>query len=232
MIAEPIQGVGGFITPPKEYFKIVSKIVREYGGIFISDEVQTGWGRTGDRWWGIDQWDVVPDVVTSAKGLANGFPIGLTAARPEVADSVKKLTISTFGGGPIPTAAAKAVIDLIEEEDLAGNAATVGAHLRAGLEGLKEKYPLIGDVRGMGLMQAIELVQDRSSKIPATAETVQLMEAARENRLLIGRGGLNGNVIRISPPLNISAGDVDTFIRTLDASLAQVCAPALSGMPG
>ena len=174
MIAEPIQGVGGFITPPKEYFKIVSKIVREYGGVFISDEVQTGWGRTGNRWWGIEQWGVTPDIVTSAKGLANGFPIGLTAARPEVADSVKKLTISTFGGGPIPTAAAKAVIDLIEEENLAGNAATVGAHLRASLEDLKEKYPLIGDVRGMGLMQAIELVQDRGSKAPATAETVRL----------------------------------------------------------
>ena len=232
MIAEPIQGVGGFITPPKEYFKIVSKIVREHGGVFISDEVQTGWGRTGNRWWGIEQWDVTPDIVTSAKGLANGFPIGLTAARPEVADSVKKLTISTFGGGPIPTAAAKAVIDLIEEEDLAGNAARVGAHLRARLEELKKKYPLIGDVRGMGLMQAIELVQDRSSKAPATAETVRLMEAARENRLLIGRGGLDGNVIRISPPLNVNIADVDLFIRTLDASLAQVCAPALSGTAG
>ena len=232
MIAEPIQGVGGFITPPKEYFKIVSKIVREYGGVFISDEVQTGWGRTGHRWWGIDQWGVTPDIVTSAKGLANGFPIGLTAARPEVADSVKKLTISTFGGGPIQAAAAKAVIDLIEEENLAGNAATAGAHLRAGLEDLKDKYPLIGDVRGMGLMQAIELVQDRGSKAPATAETLQLMEAARENRVLIGRGGLNGNVIRISPPLNVSRTDVDSFIRTLDASLAQVSAPALSGTQG
>jgi len=229
MIAEPIQGVGGFITPPKEYFKIVSKIVREYGGVFISDEVQTAWGRTGNRWWGIEQWDVTPDIVTSAKGLANGFPIGLTAARPEVADSVKKLTISTFGGGPIPTTAAKAVIDLIEEENLAGNAATVGAHLRRGLEDLKDKHPLIGDVRGMGLMQAIELVQDRTSKAPATVETLQLMEAARENRLLIGRGGLDGNVIRISPPLNIGVGDVDHFIRTLDASLARVTAPALSG---
>jgi 4-aminobutyrate aminotransferase-like enzyme len=167
--------------------------------------------------------------VTSAKGLANGFPIGLTAARPEVADSVKKLTISTFGGGPIPTAAAKAVIDLIEEEDLAGNAALAGSHLRASLEDLKEKYPLIGDVRGMGLMQAIELVQDPRSKAPATIETLRLMEAARENRILIGRGGLDGNVVRISPPLNIGIGDVDVFIRAFEKSLAQVCAPALSG---
>ena len=191
--------------------------------------MQTGWGRTGRRWWGIEQWDVTPDIVTSAKGLANGFPIGLTVARPEVADSVRKLTISTFGGGPSPTAAATAVIDLIEEEDLAGNAARVGAYLRGHLEELKKKYPLIGDVRGMGLMQAIELVQDRTSKAPATSETVRLMEAARDNRLLIGRGGMDGNVIRISPPLNVSVADVDLFVRSLDASLARVCAPALSG---
>ena len=224
MIAEPIQGVGGFITPPKEYFGIVAKIVRDHGGIFISDEVQTGWGRTGDRWWGIEQWGVTPDVVTSAKGLANGFPIGLTAARPEVANSVKKLTISTFGGGPIPTAAAKAVIDLIEEEHLAANSAAVGAYLRAGLEELQRKHPLIGDVRGMGLMQAMELVQDRRTKVPATAETLRLMEAARENRILLGRGGLEGNVVRISPSMNVSRRDVDDFLRALDASFVQVTA--------
>ena len=226
MIAEPIQGVGGFITPPKEYFGIVAKIVREHGGVFISDEVQTGWGRTGDKWWGIEQWGVTPDIITSAKGLANGFPIGLTAARPEVADSVKKLTISTFGGGPIPTAAAKAVIDFIEEEKLAANCASTGDYLRAKLLELQEKHPLIGDVRGMGLMQAIELVQDRKSKATATAETLRLMEAARENRILIGRGGLDGNVIRISPPMNIGRGDVDDFIGALDRSLAQVSSPS------
>ena len=228
MIAEPIQGIGGFITPPKEYFKIVTDIVREHGGIFISDEVQTAWGRTGHKWWGIEQWGVTPDVITSAKGLANGFPIGLTAARPEVANSVKQLTISTFGGGPVPTAAAKAVIDFIESENLAGNSADVGGYLRAALDGLKDKYPLIGDVRGMGLMQAIELVQDRESKTPATTETLRLMAAACEQRILIGRGGLSSNVIRISPPMNIGRGDVDHFITALDASLAQVCAPALS----
>jgi len=228
MIAEPIQGVGGFITPPKEYFGIVAEIVRKHGGVFISDEVQTAWGRTGSRWWGIEQWGVTPDIVTSAKGLANGFPIGLTAARKEVADSIKKLTISTFGGGPVPTTAAKAVIDLIEEENLAGNAAEMGACLRAGLEDLQRKYPLIGDVRGMGLMQALELVQDHESKTPATSETARLMEAARENRILIGKGGLYGNVIRVSPPLNVSRSDVSDFLRALDASFARVCSPALA----
>ena len=219
IIAEPIQGVGGFITPPKEYFGIVAKIVREHGGIFISDEVQTAWGRTGHRWWGIEHWGVTPDVITSAKGLANGLPIGLTAARREVANSVGKLTISTFGGGPVPTAAAKAVIDLIEEENLAVNAAEVGDYLRAKLDELKDKHALIGDVRGMGLMQALELVEDRETKVPATAATLRVMEAARENRLLIGRGGLDGNVLRISPPLNINRGDVNEFVKALDASL-------------
>jgi len=235
MIAEPIQGVGGFITPPKEYFSIVAAIVRDHGGIFISDEVQTAWGRTGttrtgNRWWGIEQWGVTPDVVTSAKGLANGLPIGLTAARAEVADSVKGLTISTFGGGPIPAAAAKAVIDLIEEENLAANAASTGAYLRAGLEDLQRKYPLIGDVRGMGLMQALELVTDRESKTPAPLETARLLEAARDSGLLIGKGGLYGNVIRISPPLNIRKSDVDEFLRLLDRSFARVLTPAMSAV--
>jgi len=202
--------------------------VRKYGGLFISDEVQTGWGRTGHKWWGIEQWGVTPDVVTSAKGLANGFPIGLTSARGEVADSIKKLTISTFGGGPVPTAAAKAVIDLIEEENLAGNAADMGAYLREGLEDLRQKYPLIGDVRGMGLMQALELVQDRVSKAPAGAETARLMEAAREHRILIGKGGLNSNVIRISPPLNVTRSDITDFLKALDSSLDLVCSPALA----
>jgi len=227
MIAEPIQGVGGFITPPKEYFAIVAKLVREHGGVFISDEVQTGWGRTGDRWWGIEHWGVTPDIITSAKGLANGFPIGLTAARSEVADSVKKLTISTFGGGPVSTVAAKAVIDLIEDERLGVNAEETGGYLKNKLLELQERHPLIGDVRGIGLMQAIELVEDRNSKAPATTATLRVMEAARENRVLIGRGGIDGNVIRISPPLNIARSDVDDFIGALDASLTKAATPAL-----
>jgi 4-aminobutyrate aminotransferase-like enzyme len=160
--------------------------------------------------------------------MANGFPIGLTAARPEVANGIGKLTISTFGGGPVPTAAAKAVIDLIEEENLAANAADMGAYLRENLEELQAKYSLIGDVRGMGLMHALELVEDRDLKSPAPAETARLMEAARERRILIGKGGLHGNVIRISPPLNVSRADIDEFIRSLDTSFAQVCQAALS----
>jgi len=225
-IAEPIQGVGGFITPPKEYFPTVERIVRNHGGIFISDEVQTGWGRTGDKWFGIEQWGVTPDVITGAKGLANGSPIGLTVAKPEVADSIQRLTISTFGGNPVTTTAAKAVIDFIEEQDLLANCTETGAYLRAGLEDLKSKHEIIGDVRGMGLLQAIELVQDRETKAPAATETALAMEAARENRLLVGKGGMYGNVLRISPPMNIGRADVDELLKLLDRSLVACTAMA------
>src|SRR5450432_70706 len=143
IIAEPIQGVGGFITPPREYFTIVNDIVHKYGGIFISDEVQTAWGRTGHKWFGIEHWGVTPEIITSAKGLGNGFPIGITVARPDVADAMKGVTISTFGGNPIATAAAGAVLELIERENLAVNAAETGAYLRARLEELQERHPII-----------------------------------------------------------------------------------------
>ena len=222
MIAEPIQGVGGFITPPKEYFPIVSDIVKKYGGVFISDEVQTAWGRTGEKWFGIEHWGVTPDIITSAKGLGNGLPIGLTVARPEVADGLKGVTISTFGGNPITTTAARAVIEFIEEEDLRTNTEEVGAYLRGKLLELQEKHPLIGEVRGMGLLQAIELVEDRKTKVPAAKQTAAVMEACRKNRVLLGKGGLYGNVLRMSPPMNISKSDVDCFARALDTSLAEV----------
>jgi 4-aminobutyrate aminotransferase-like enzyme len=221
-IAEPIQGLGGFITPPREYFEIVAGIVRKFGGVFISDEVQTGWGRTGNKWFGIEHYGVTPDIITSAKGMGNGAPVGLTVARPEIANALKGATISTFGGNPVTATAAKAVIDFIDEQKLAINAAETGAYLRATLENLKEKHKLIGDVRGMGLMQAIELVEDRESKAPATAAAAVLMESAREHGLLIGKGGMSGNVIRISPPMNISRADVDDFARRLDASLLEI----------
>src|SRR5216683_3098805 len=220
--AEPIQGVGGFITPPKEYFKIVFKIVKKYGGLFISDEVQTGWGRTGKKWFGIEQWEVTPDILTSAKGLGNGVPIGLTVTTPEIASSFQGLNISTFGGNPVTSVAAKATIDFIEEENLLENAHTVGNYFRGKLEVLQSKYALIGDVRGMGLMQALELVKDRKTKEPAPEATTQVMERARDNGLLIGKGGLFGNVIRLSPMLNISKADVDEGVRLLDKALSEV----------
>jgi len=227
-IGEPIQGVGGFITPPKEYFQIVEKIVRNYGGIFISDEVQTAWGRTGHKWFGIEHWGVVPDVITGAKGLANGSPIGLTVAKAAVADSVKGVQISTFGGNPVTTTAAKAVIDFIEEQNLLTNTAEVGAYLREKLLELQDKHEIIGEVRGMGLLQAMELVEDRKSKKPAVAGTAAMMEATRENRIMVGKGGLYGNVLRLSPPMNITRTDVDEFARQLDKSFTQ-CGAAVAG---
>jgi 4-aminobutyrate aminotransferase-like enzyme len=224
LIAEPIQGVGGFIVPPKEYFPIVTDIVKKYGGVFIADEVQTAWGRTGEKWFGIEHWGVTPDIITSAKGLGNGMPIGLTVAKPEVADALKGVTISTFGGNPVTTTAAHAVLEFIEDENLRTNTAVVGAYLREKLLELKDKHPIIGDVRGMGLLQAIELVEDRKTKVPAAKTTVAVMQACRNHRVLLGKGGLYGNVLRMSPPMNISKSDVDQFALALDASLTEATA--------
>jgi 4-aminobutyrate aminotransferase len=221
-LAEPIQGVAGFITPPKEYFKMAFSIVKQYGADFISDEVQTAWGRTGKKWFGIEHWEVEPDIITSAKGLGNGVPVGLTIAKPEIADSFLGLTISTFGGNPVTSVTAKAVIDLIEEDDLATNAHIVGGYFREKLDELKEKHALIGDVRGMGLLLALELVEDRASKKPSPAGTNAIMEEARKRGLLIGKGGFYGNVLRMSPPLNISKTDVDEATRILDESFAAI----------
>lgn len=221
-LAEPIQGVGGFVTPPKEYFGIVASIVRNYGGLIISDEVQTAWGRTGGKWWGIEQYGVVPDIITSAKGLANGTPIGLTVATPEVAAKVPPPTISTFGGNPVASTAALAVLEFIEENRLRENVSDVGGFLREGLEALAEKYPLIGEVRGMGLMLGMELVKDRRSREPAPREANAVLEEARRQRILIGKGGLYGNVVRVTPPLNISRADATEFLARLDRSFAAV----------
>jgi 4-aminobutyrate aminotransferase len=221
-LAEPIQGLGGFIVPPPEYFKIVFTIVKKHGGDFISDEVQTAWGRTGKKWFGIEHWEVTPDIITSAKGLGNGVPVGVTMTRPEIAESFKGLQISTFGGNPVTSVACKAVIDVIEEDQLAENAHSVGNYFQQGLKGLQEKHALIGDVRGMGLLQAMELVKDRKTKEPAPKETNRLLDEARKAGLIIGKGGLYGNVIRMSPPLNISKADVDEAIKMLDTAFASL----------
>jgi len=222
MIAEPIQGVGGFITPPKEYFKIAFNIVKQYGGDFIADEVQTGWGRTGKKWFGIEHWEVEPDIITAAKSLGNGYPISVTIATPEVADAFQGPSISTFGGNPIGSVTAKAVIDLIEEDDLIANCDVAGRYLRERLEELKRCFPVIGDVRGMGLMQALELVVDPVTKEPAAALAAEVLEATRHRGLLIGRGGMYNNVLRMSPPMNIGREDVDEAIRILEESFVAV----------
>lgn len=216
-LAEPIQGVGGFITPPKEYFEVAVPIIKKYGGVFICDEVQTGFGRTGKRMFGIEHWEVEPDIMTCAKGIANGTPLGATIARTDIADSFTGLTISTFGGNPVSMAAALATIQVIEEENLAQNAHEVGVYLRSGLEDLQKKYSSIGDIRGKGLMIGVEFVGD--NKTPDAALVGKLFEETKKHGLLIGKGGLFGNVVRIAPPLNITKTEVDDFLQVMDAAL-------------
>lgn len=222
-IAEPIQGVGGFIVPPQDYFKRVAPIIREAGGVFIADEVQTGWGRTGGKWFGIEHWGVEPDIMTFAKGMANGSPIGCTIATPEIADAVRGLTFSTFGGNPVTMAMALATINFIEKHNLLDNATQQGGVLRERLDELKSEFPFIGDVRGMGLMQGLEIVKP-GTREPDAARTVALMAASRDLGLLLGKGGLYGNVIRISPHLNVSTQDMDAATDII----ARACA-AVSG---
>ncbi len=219
-MAEPILGVGGFIVPPAGYFERVEEITRSHGGLFIADEVQTGWGRTGDKWFGIEHWDVKPDIITSAKGMGNGVPIGWTIATAEVADKFPGLTFATFGGNPVSTTAALAVVRLIEEEDLRTNARVVGDYLREKLEELKSKYPIIGDVRGMGLMQGIELVKSRETKEPAPEAVLKVFEETRRQGVLIGKGGLYGNVIRTGMMLNSTKDHVDELVAALEAGFA------------
>lgn len=220
VLAEPIQGVGGFITPPPEYFQELVGIVRRYGGVFICDEVQSSWGRTGKYMFGVEHWGVEPEIMTSAKGLANGLPIGWTIATPEVADAHRGAHISTFGGNPVSTTAALGVIDVIEGEGLVENATVIGKLLKDGFLGMQEKYPALGEVRGMGLMLGLEFVHEQ--KKPAPDVAVRLMEKTKEKGLLIGKGGLYGNVIRITPHLNISRADAETALRIIDQSLAEI----------
>jgi len=221
-IAEPILGVGGFIVPPPGYFEVAVDIVRRFGGIFICDEVQTGFGRSGGVMNGIEHWEVLPEVTTFAKGMANGIPIGATVARPEVAASLDGLSISTFGGNPVSAVAALATIETIEAEGVVQRSEVLGGRIRAGLDELAEQYDVIGEVRGMGMMQALELVEDRGTRKPAAAATAALMEEARKEGLLLGKGGLYGNVIRLSPPMLIEESEIDEGLQKLGRAMARI----------
>jgi 4-aminobutyrate aminotransferase len=223
-IAEPIQGVGGFITPPKEYFKEVVSIIKSSGGLFICDEVQTGWGRTGEKMFGIEHWGVEPDIMVMAKGAANGAPVGMTIATPEVADALKGLHISTFGGNPVTATAVLATIDVIEKKNLAQNAKKMGDYLRSGLDEMKEKFPVIGEIRGMGLIQGIEVVKKKETKEPAPDFVADIFEKTKEQGLLIGKGGLYGNVIRVTPPLTVERTEIDHAMGILNDSFEKVSA--------
>ncbi|HEY9854266.1 MAG TPA: aspartate aminotransferase family protein, partial [Stenomitos sp.] len=197
MIAEPIQGVGGIITPPKDYFPEVKRILEKYGVLFISDEVQTGFGRTGGKWFGIEHWGVEPDLMTMAKGIANGYPAGAAIARAEVADSLQRGTINTFGGNPISSEAALATIDYLEEHRLMDNAKEVGGYFKDRLMELAETYPIVGEVRGMGLMLGVELVKDKQTKEPAPDFANRVLDLTQEAGIVIGKGGIHGNTLRL-----------------------------------
>jgi len=223
MIAEPIMGFGGVITPPKEYFKIIQELVHKYGGLLIIDEVQTGFGRTGEKWFGIEQWDVVPDIINMAKGMGNGIPIGGVTTTPEIAESHRNLIhFSTYGGNPVSTTQARLVIETIEKYDYRTNAKVVGGYLKEKFIELQEKHKIIGEVRGMGLMLGIELVRDRETREPAAKEMIALMDLCKDRGLFIGKGAMAGNVIRIKPPLCITRDDADFIVRILDETLGLV----------
>jgi 4-aminobutyrate aminotransferase-like enzyme len=223
MITETIAGVGGIISPPLEYFHILRETLAPFGTLLIADEVQTGWGRLGDGMFGMPAtYGVVPDIITSAKGLASGVPIGITITRPELADIFKGPHINTFGGNPLSSRAAKITIDVIEKRNLIANAKRQGETLLAALRDQAHRYPIVGDVRGHGLMIGVELVKDRESKAYAPAETTRFLEEMRKRGVLVGKGGRFGNVIRIQPPLIFSDEDSRDFLKAFEASLAAV----------
>ncbi len=220
LIIEPILGVGGFIDPPLEYHKRACDIIRSFGGKYISDEVQTGVGRLGKHFFAIEDSGVEPDLITAAKGLGSGAPIGAVIAKSEVADSLKgKIHFNTFGGDPYQTMQASETIDIIHDENLIENALQMGTYLKEGLQELQKSFPLIGEVRGRGLMLGMELVKDPGTKEPATKKTARLMDLAKDNYLLLGKGGLLGNVIRITPALNITRAECDEVLIKLCQSL-------------
>lgn len=219
-IAEPIQGIGGFITPPDGYFAALKEVLDEYGIAFISDEVQTGWGRTGEHFWGIGAHGVTPDLMTFAKGLANGLTIGGVVGRAEYLDRLPANSISTFGGNPVSTRAAVATLDYVLSHDVQANALRVGRRLLDGLRHLGDKYETVGEVRGKGLMIGVELVRPGGIEPNPPAAAV-VMEEARRGGLLVGKGGLYGNVLRISPPLTLTADEVDEGLDILAEALAR-----------
>jgi alanine-glyoxylate transaminase / (R)-3-amino-2-methylpropionate-pyruvate transaminase len=221
MVVEPVMGVGGIITPPDEYFATVSKTVREHGGKYISDEVQTGAGRCGGAFLLTRELGIPADMVTLAKGLGNGAAVGAVLMKSEIADTLSgKLYFNTFGADPFQMIQARETIEIIRDEGLIANARAQGALLADGLRELQKKHACIGDVRGRGLLLGMELVRDRKSKEPAPALAVRFMDECKSRGVLVGKGGLHGNVVRIAPPLMITREDVAVFLEAFDRAFA------------
>jgi 4-aminobutyrate aminotransferase len=221
LIIEPVQGVGGFITPAPGVLSAIHEVVRAHGALLISDEVQTGWGRTGASYFGFSLHGLAPEILTFAKGLANGLPIGGVVAPEEVMDCIGSYSISTFGGNPLVAAAANATLDYIDRHDLPNHVRVMGERLKSGLEALCAEVPCVYEVRGLGLMLAIELVtEDRVTPDPGIAQA--LLEALRVAGVLVGRGGLHGNVLRIAPPMSVTRDEIDDALGRFDTALNSV----------
>lgn len=220
--AETVQGVGGYIVPPRGYLTRAAQVIRDYGGLYIADEVQAGFGRTGGRWFGIEHWEVEPDIMVLAKGIANGVPVGATLARSEIAEAWPGPSISTYGGNPVSMAATEATIDVMIREDVPTRAQARGDEMAAGLQALADRYAWIGDARGMGLMRALEIVTDPETRAPDPDRARAILEAARQEGLLVGLGGLKGHVVRLGPSLLVSEAEVAEGLDRLERALARV----------
>ncbi|MEM8875044.1 MAG: aspartate aminotransferase family protein [Planctomycetota bacterium] len=222
-IGEPIQGVGGAVTPPKEFFQIVYDTVRKHGGLCVADEVQGGFGRTGEHYWAHQNWDVKPDMIVMAKGIGNGAPLAAVTTTADVAQTMtKRVHFNTYGGNPVSMASGLATMEVIDAEGIQANAKHVGGLLKDGLLALQDKHEIIGDVRGIGLMLGMELVRDRRTKEPAGTEAADLMEMTKARGLILGKGGLYGNTMRIKPPMCITPDDAEFLIATVDACLTDI----------
>jgi alanine-glyoxylate transaminase/(R)-3-amino-2-methylpropionate-pyruvate transaminase len=225
-IAETIQGVGGAVVMPEHYLRHTYEHVRAAGGLCIADEVQSGFGRTGTHFWGFETQGVIPDIVTMAKGIGNGCPLAAVVTTPAIAKSIaNRIHFNTFGGNPVSCAQGRAVLRVIENEKLQANSLKIGAQLKAGFAVLAKKHKLIGDIRGLGLMLGVELVKDHATKEPASAECAAVFEKCKELGLLIGKGGLAGNTLRIKPPMCITSADAEFLLAVLDRALESVASP-------
>jgi alanine-glyoxylate transaminase/(R)-3-amino-2-methylpropionate-pyruvate transaminase len=221
--AESIQGVGGAVVLPDGYLRHAYAHVRAAGGLCVADEVQAGFARSGSHFWGFEAQGVVPDIVTLAKGIGNGCPLGAVVTTPRIAEKLAaRLHFNTFGGNPVSCAQGRAVLDIIDRESLQANARRIGAQLRRGFESLAQNHALIGDVRGRGLLLGIELVKDRRTKEPAKEACAAVFEKCRELGLLVGKSGLCSNTLRITPPLCLTATDADFMLAVLDEALGSV----------
>ncbi|EFJ33785.1 hypothetical protein SELMODRAFT_143081 [Selaginella moellendorffii] len=219
--AETIQGVGGAVELAPGYLPAAYEIIRNAGGLCIADEVQTGFGRTGSHYWGFETQDVLPDIVTMAKGIGNGLPLAAVVTTPEIASVLaERLFFNTYGGNPVCSAAGHAVLKILDKEQRQQHCATVGNHLLARLRALQDKYELIGNVRGRGLMLGVEFVTDRVAKTPAKNETMMVMERMKDLGVLVGKGGRHGNALRIKPPMCFTLEDADFLVDALDHSLS------------